>query len=226
MMSLRRSYDEPKKPKDWLRLPQFLRVPVVRRKHQGRERIAPWFFSWRPIEWNESIHLFFFYFLIASDSTPTVQVRQFKVELTCFFCALLDALLGSVCVCLSCGCTHATRQSQGCKTNPMKKQTKKEKKKKTANAWSVIDEACLRNNRGARTQLNRWAKKKKERPYSTPIATWNSFFFSSSSLDYNKKYKPAASFENDITTSFFNWSRLFFLLRAGKRQMEDDDKYF
>lgn len=98
MMSLRRTSYEPKKPKDWLRLPQFLRVPVVRRKHQGRERIAPWFFSWRPIEWNESIHIFFFYFLMASDSTPTVQVRQFKVELTCFFCALLDALLGSVCV--------------------------------------------------------------------------------------------------------------------------------
>ena len=213
MMSLRRSY-EPKKPKDWLRLSQFLRVPVVRRKHQGRERIASWFFSWRPIEWNESIHLFFFFlfsycFLLYSDRAS--EAIQSRVNL--FLLCIIGCLVGEcVCVCLRCGCTQATRQSQGCKTNPMKKERKK--RPATREAW-LTRRACATIEARAHNWIGE-LRKKKERPSSTPISTWNSFFFLSSSFDYNKKYKPAASFENDITTSFFNCPRLFFLLGSKK----------
>ena len=174
MMSLRRSY-EPKKPKDWLRLSQFLRVPVVRRKHQGRERIASWFFSWRPIEWNESIHLFFFFlfsycFLLYSDRAS--EAIQSRVNL--FLLCIIGCLVGE------CVCVYEMRLYTSDTAEPrlQNKSNEERKKKKTGNAWSVIDEACLRNNRGSCTQLNRWTKKKKERPSSTPISTWNSFFFS------------------------------------------------
>ena len=221
MMSLRRSY-EPKKPKDWLRLSQFLRVPVVRRKHQGRERIASWFFSWRPIEWNESIHLFFFFcFLIASYSTPTVQVRQFKVELTCFFCALLDALLGSVCVCLRCGCTQATRQSQGCKTNPMKKERKK--RPATREAW-LTRRACATIEARAHNWIGE-LRKKKERPSSTPISTWNSFFFFSLLLLTTTKNISRPLLLRMTSRHHFSIAPDSFFFLDQKREMEDDDKY-
>ena len=129
MMSLRRSY-EPKKPKDWLRLSQFLRVPVVRRKHQGRERIASWFFSWRPIEWNESIHLFFFFlfsycFLLYSDRAS--EAIQSRVNL--FLLCIIGCLVGE-CVCVFEMRLYTSDTAEPRLQNKSNEERKKERKKK------------------------------------------------------------------------------------------------